>query len=862
MALGIAEEIGKIRDFESLLKYLQKDLDWPIDLAEVDELTFEYQPEELGLDEDCQVKIREIKHLRPLTTNQPWGVFWIEFESRHLPVVVMRRILRALVPKKRASARAADRAVWNCKDLLFISSLGEHGHRRITFSHFREETGAEPTWETFSWDERETHFYYLERLHMDRLQWPADTTDLDRWRRQWAAAFTAGYREPIRTSKDLSERLAALAARTRDLVLQVLKYERPDGPLHGLLESFQRALIHDLTAEGFADMVAQTIAYGLFSARCTGEEVLGLAHLEAMVPNTNRFLKDLFAQLAAISGHRKGQINFDDLGLSEMVTLLRNTNIEAVLEDFGRQSGGGKEDPVIHFYETFLTIYDRDQKVQRGVFYTPKPVVSFIVRSVHEILQREFGLADGLADTTTWGEMAARLPGLVIPKEAKPSEPFVQILDPATGTGTFLEEVVEVVHATMAAKWKNQKKNRAEIEEAWNEYVPKHLLPRIRGFELMMAPYAVAHMKIGLRLRQTGYRFESTERLRVFLTNTLEPPEKGTRKLDFLPDFLSQEAMQADVVKEKKAITVVIGNPPYSGHSANKGDWIYDLMRSRLRDGADSFFNVDGKPLGERNPKWLNDDYVKFIRYGQSRIASAGAGILGFITNHSYLDNPTFRGMRESVWTTFGRIRLIDLHGNSKKKECAPDGGPEENVFDIQQGVAIGLFCRGGSPAAKSVRQRDLWGTRESKYEWLVGHSASTAGFSDLAPKSPGYLYVARTASIQDEYDKGISLPELFPTNSAGIVTARDHLTIHWTADEVWETVKTFSRLDREKARATFELGEDVRDWKVEFAQRDVKESGPDKKRVVPVLYRPFDRRYTYYTGQTRGFICMPRPEC
>jgi hypothetical protein len=624
MALGIAEEIGKIRDFESLLKYLQKDLDWPIDLAEVDELTFEYQPEELGLDEDCQVKIREIKHLRPLTTNQPWGVFWIEFESRHLPVVVMRRILRALVPKKRASARAADRAVWNCKDLLFISSLGEHGHRRITFSHFREETGAEPTLETFSWDERETHFYYLERLHMDRLQWPADTTDLDRWRRQWAAAFTAGYREPIRTSKDLSERLAALAARTRDLVLQVLKYERPDGPLHGLLESFQRALIHDLTAEGFADMVAQTIAYGLFSARCTGEEVLGLAHLEAMVPNTNRFLKDLFAQLAAISGHRKGQINFDDLGLSEMVTLLRNTNIEAVLEDFGRQSGGGKEDPVIHFYETFLTIYDRDQKVQRGVFYTPKPVVSFIVRSVHEILQREFGLADGLADTTTWGEMAARLPGLVIPKEAKPSEPFVQILDPATGTGTFLEEVVEVVHATMAAKWKNQKKNRAEIEEAWNEYVPKHLLPRIRGFELMMAPYAVAHMKIGLRLRQTGYRFESTERLRVFLTNTLEPPEKGTRKLDFLPDFLSQEAMQADVVKEKKAITVVIGNPPYSGHSANKGDWIYDLMRSRLRDGADSFFNVDGKPLGERNPKWLNDDYVKFIRYGQSRIASAG----------------------------------------------------------------------------------------------------------------------------------------------------------------------------------------------------------------------------------------------
>jgi hypothetical protein len=860
MQYGTERKIGDIRDFKGLVQYLRDELDWPLDLDEIEDLTFEYEPDELGLKPDHAVKVKEIKQLRPVVDHQPWGIFWVEFENRALPVTVMRQILRALVYKKRATAKAADRKAWHLKDLIFMSSLGEKGSRRINFSYFRETGEGEPTLQTFFWDEQETQFYWLDKNHLERLRWPADTDDVEDWRRQWAGAFTAGYREPVRTARDLSERLAALAADTRDAVLDVLRYETSTGPLHRLFESFQIVLLHDLDEGGFADMVAQTIAYGLFSARCTGQEVLGLAHLEAMVPNTNRFLKELFAELAKISGHKKGQINFDDLGLSAMVALLRDKNIEAVLEEFGRQAGGGKEDPVIHFYETFLSVYDKQQKVQRGVFYTPKPVVTFIVRSVHEVLQKEFGLPDGLADTTTWGELAARVPGLVIPKEAKPSEPFVQILDPATGTGTFLEEVVDVVHQTMMAKWRA--KSPSAMKEAWNEYVANHLLPRLRGFELMMAPYAVAHMKIGLKLRQTGYNFKSNERLRVFLTNTLESPEKGNRKLGFLPDFLSHESMQADAVKEHKAITVVIGNPPYSGHSANKGDWIYDLMRSRLRDGADSFFNVDGKPLGERNPKWLNDDYVKFLRYGQSRIASAGAGILGFITNHSYLDNPTFRGMRQSMWSTFGRVRLIDLHGNSKKKERAPGGGPDENVFDIQQGVAVGLFCREGSATkVQSVQQKDLWGTRDSKYEWLIGHSVSTAGLTALSPKSPGYLYIARTASVQEEYEKGISLPELFPISSVGIVTARDHLTIHWTPDQVWDTVKQFSRLEPEKARAVFELGPDAQDWKVALALDDIRSSGPKRENVVPILYRPFDKRYTYYTGQSRGFMCRPRPE-
>jgi hypothetical protein len=865
MALGIAEDIGKIRDFETLLKYLQKNLDWPIDLEEIEELTFEYQPEELGLDEECRVRIKEIKHLRPFSTNQPWGIFWIEFENRHLPVVVMRRILRALVPKKRAAARAADRAVWNLQDLLFISSLGEHGHRRITFSHFREQKYTEPTLETFSWDERETHFYYLERLHMDRLQWPADISDVDDWRRQWASAFTSGYREPIRTAKELSEKLASLAARTRDLVLEVLKYERSDGPLHRLFESFQKVLIHDLREDGFSDMVAQTVAYGLFSARCTGQEVLGLAHLEAMVPNTNRFLKELFAELASISGHKKGQINFDDLGISDMVELLKNTNIEAVLEDFGRQTGGGKEDPVVHFYETFLHVYDKEQKVQRGVFYTPKPVVSFIVRSVHEILQKEFGLRDGLADTTSWHEMAEVSPGLQIPAGVKPDTSFVQILDPATGTGTFLEEVIEVVHKTMSAKWRQLGKNAAQQHEAWNEYVPKQLLPRLHGFELMMAPYSVAHMKLGLKLRQTGYEFKSNQQLRVYLTNTLEPPEKGSRTLGFLPDFLSHESMQADLVKERTPITAVIGNPPYSGHSANKGAWSHDLLRIRLPDGADSYFNVDGAPLNERNPKWLNDDYVKFLRYGQFRISSAGVGVLGFITNHSYVDNPTFRGMRQSLMQSYCQALIIDLHGNTKKGEQPPAGVQDQNVFDIQQGVAIGLFVkclpRTGEMSSIVVEHGDLWGTREEKYDTLLAGDVVSFPLEPIAPKSPFYLFVASDTSLELEYQAGWKVDVVFPIHSLGIVTARDSLTVHFTSRELMETVTDFASLPTEVAREKYSLGSDARDWTVRLAKQDVKSAGSDRKCVHTVRYRPFDTRWTYYTGTTRGFLCMPRSE-
>jgi hypothetical protein len=485
------DRVKSIADFPSLVEYLREDLDWPMDVEDVEDLAFDYEPEELGLKEAHKVKINEIKQLRPLTSNQPWGIFYLDFEPKRLPVVVLRRILRSLVPKKRASAARAQQAVWNLNDLLFISALGEEGHRGISFAHFKENGEGPPQLQTFSWDERETHLHYL-GLNLERLRWPEDEEDVEGWREQWSGAFTTTHRQVIRTSKELSTELARFARHTRELVREVYGYESENGALHQLHNSFRTVLIQDLSVDGFADMIAQTIAYGLFSARATGEEVLGLAHLEAMVPNTNPFLKELFAEFTKLSGHDKHQIDFDELGVSELVDLLNTTDIEAILRDFGRQTGGGTEDPVIYFYEHFLNEYDKQQRVKRGEFYTPKPVVSYIVRSVDKLLRDELGCPDGLADKSTmdWN-------GKEWPK--------VMILDPATGTGTFLETAIEVIYETMRKKWKSERLTETQIHAEWNKYVPKYLLPRLHGFELMMAPYSVAHMKLGLKLKQTGY---------------------------------------------------------------------------------------------------------------------------------------------------------------------------------------------------------------------------------------------------------------------------------------------------------------------------------------------------------------------
>jgi type I restriction-modification system DNA methylase subunit len=466
--------------------------------------------------------------------------------------------------------------------------------------------------------------------------------------------------EIIQNPEELASQMARLTKAIRLAVTSALELEavnpQTDGELHQLKQGFSEVLLPDLNDADFADMYAQTLSYGLFAARVghaqnpEGERFTRRT-AGTYIPATNPFLKRLFNTIVETDA-----VSQIDWAIDDLVQLLSQVDMGSILENFGQQ----QEDPVVHFYETFLAAYNAKLRKSRGVYYTPESVVSFIVRSVDAILKEGFDLPLGLADTA---------------KDSKTQQPRVQILDPATGTGTFLYAVIKQIYRNL---------EQIGMASQWDSYVEQNLLNRLFGFELLMAPYAIAHLKLGLQLQELGYQFTNKQRLGIYLTNTLDEAMKKSEIL--FGQFIAQEANEASEIKRDAPVMVVLGNPPYSGHSANKSEWIAGLIKD--------YYYVDGKPLNEKNPKWLQDDYVKFIRFGQWRIDQTGSGILAFITNHGYLDNPTFRGMRQSLETTFDKIYLLDLHGNSKKKEVAPDGSPDKNVFDIQQGVAVAIMVK------------------------------------------------------------------------------------------------------------------------------------------------------------------------
>ena len=445
----------EIVDFPSLIGYLADELDWPIDedaFEDLDALAFDYSPEELSLPEDVCAKVRSIKQMRPLDARQPWAVFYIEFEAKRLPVTVLRRVLNRFVEKKRANV--PDRATWKMQDLLFVNAHGAGDDRGITFAHFsKPDAGYTEVLREFMWTRRETHLSHVDK-YIHCLQWPRDGISQKDWRDQWRSAFVGSKRKAIQTSRELAEEMAHFAREVRLRVTEVLEitHTNPSDPLQKLYGAFRSLLVHDLSPDDFADTYAQTIAYGLFAARAAHpDEPFQLKDAPERVPPTNPFLKGLFAQCFGLASVGGGKIDTEELALGRLVELfvsLQPENMQRILDEFGSQAG----DPVIHFYETFLAAYDRRRKVERGVFYTPLPVVSFIVRSVHEALQRDFGLEDGLADTATWGDMTQRFPDLTLPAGATKKTPFINILDPATGTATFLVEAIEVIHTTLKNK--------------------------------------------------------------------------------------------------------------------------------------------------------------------------------------------------------------------------------------------------------------------------------------------------------------------------------------------------------------------------------------------------------------------------
>ena len=469
----------------------------------------------------------------------------------------------------------------------------------------------------------------------------------------WALlhSFAEAVIPTVTSAEDLARTMAGM---TRHIARLIEKRLPDSRALQGEKTAFEQTLIPNLTDRQFADMYAQTLAYGLFAARVDYTGKLDEFTLKTAfwnLPRTNPFLKRFFEHIApTLENEVRWQVDV----LAEM---LANADIDSILAGFGRKTR--QEDPIVHFYETFLAEYDPRQRERRGVYYTPEPVVSYIVRSVDYLLREKFGRYDGLADKG------------------------VYVLDPATGTGTFLYFVIQQIFERVVI----QNKQGGQ----WGRYVSENLLPRIFGFELLMAPYAVAHMKLGLQLQkllaETGHKGEQfDERLGVYLTNTLEELNPENQPTLPMVNFITEEGQGAAEVKHKEPIMVVLGNPPYSGHSINRSPWITNLVRD--------YYQVDGQPLGERNPKWLQDDYVKFIRFGQWRISKTGHGMLAFVTNHSYLDSPTFRGMRQQLMQAFSDIYILNLHGNSLKRETTPDGGRDDNVFDIRQGVAIVILVK------------------------------------------------------------------------------------------------------------------------------------------------------------------------
>jgi hypothetical protein len=605
------------------------------------------------------------------------------------------------------------------------------------------------------------------------------------------------------TAESLAVELAKRTRFLRDVVAEQLaeEKEKREGNLLGFYEAFQKYLIANLTLEDFSDLYAQTITYGLFAARTRAKNGFNRKLAFDNNPRTIGILRDVFQFISL--GDLPKQLEWVVDDISEVLAV---ADAGGILERFYHDGKGS--DPIVHFYETFLAEYDPKERERRGVYYTPEPVVSYIVRSLHKLLKEKFGKSDGLASEG------------------------VTLLDPAAGTMTF------VARACQEAVKEFEEKYGTGGREG---FIKDHILKNYYAFELMMAPYAVGHLKMSFFLEELGHRLSDEERFQFYLTNTLEMEELEQTHLPGMAS-LAQESRLAGEVKKEQPILVVLGNPPYSGHSSNRGDWILGLIGD--------YKQVDGKPLGERNPKWLQDDYVKFLRFAQWKINEAGQGLVGMITNHSYLDSPTFRGMRQSLMQTFDEIYLLDLHGNSLKRETCPDGSKDENVFDIRQGVSIAFFLNHSKKKKgdAEVHHADLWGPREKKYHSLLDWDIKTTDWKKLHPKSEFYLFVPRDEMTLDRYTQFISVSKVFPLTSIGMQTHRDKFVIDHDRESLKRRIRMFldPKVSEELVRQAFQL-KDNRDWKMAEKRQRIQEDENWETKILRCSYRPFDTRWIFY---------------
>jgi len=634
--------------------------------------------------------------------------------------------------------------------------------------------------------------------------------------------FTQSQKEPIKSGEHLAKIMGGKAQRIRDNIKQFLaKDSKKNEELLKIYKTIKKLLVHDLTTNAFADMYAQTLVYGLFAARYHDENPESFTRQEArdLIPKSNPLLRHFFDHIVGP--------NFDkrlEYIVNELCEVFSHADVNELMREYYNNNLSGEEqkgpDPVIHFYEDFLKEYDPILRKKMGAYYTPVPVVQFIVRSVDYLLKKEFGLAAGLADTSKIETGIHR----------------IQILDPAVGTGTFISAVINLIYSSLL---KSGQKGR------WPTYVHNDLLPRLHGFELMMAPYTIAHLKLAMAFGQTGFKY-FIRRLGIYLTNSLEKAiGQGELFTAFgLAESIAEESKEAAVIKNETPIMVVIGNPPYSAASSNKTEYANGLVKKYKVE-------PDGKQKLQERKHWLNDDYVKFIAFAEDMISKNGEGIVGFITNHGYLDNPTFRGMRWHLMDTFDSIYIIDLHGNIKKKEISPDGSKDENVFNIQQGVSIIIAIK-----AKQIKENlakvyhfDIWGKRESKFNKLENLSIKNTRWTYLVPRKPNLLFIPEgSIELETEYRNGFSINDLFRVSTTGIVTMGDGFIVdnnkHALRKKVYDFLikETPANVLNEK----YDLGKNYAEW----INKNKKDISADKDKIVEFAYRPFDNRYTYFDNK------------
>lgn len=638
--------------------------------------------------------------------------------------------------------------------------------------------------------------------------------------------FCSHVGQTIKSSKKLAEMMAGKARLLSDIIGKALTSDEAnheDSTLKDQMLAFKQILIHDITPQGFADVYAQTIAYGMFAARLHDPTLPTFSRQEAaeLIPKSNPFLRKLFGYIAGPDIDDRIKWIVDSL-----VEIFLACNVEEILKNYGKSTK--MEDPIIHFYETFLSEYDPKLRKARGVWYTPQPVVNFIVRAVDDILKTEFDLPQGLADTSKT-KIKVDVQGKKVEQEVHK----VQILDPATGTGTFLAEVVKHIHK----KFQGQ-------QGIWSNYVETHLLPRLNGFELLMASYAMAHLKLDLLLTETGYKPNTNQRFRVYLTNSLEEHHQDTGTL--FANWLSTEANEANHIKRDTPVMCVIGNPPYSGESANKGEWIMKLMEDYKKEPGGK------EKLKEQNSKFINDDYVKFLRYGQHFIEKNGSGVLAFINPHGFLDNPTFRGMRWHLLKTYDKIYTIDLHGNAKKKETAPDGSQDVNVFDIEQGVSINIFVKTGKKKPNELGQvfhYDLFGKRDFKYDFLSENSLKSIQYNCFTPFKNSFLFKSIDETMLLKYNEGINPISLFKVNVMGFQTHRDSFAIDFEMKNIKSRALDLINKENtnEELYKKYAIS-DNRDWKLDKARNEIQSDINWESKAVKCGYRPFDERPCYFS--------------